>query len=84
MVLPLLLSFVSGVHAAEGETLYIDHTLALAYLSDCLQRDEAYEDGVLEAACFMIERLDELHDSTTMEYNRYCYKGTFRSGREGY
>lgn len=80
MVFALLLSLVSGVQAAEGETLYIDHTLALAYLSDCLQRDEAYEDGVLEAACFMIERLDELPDSTKMEYIDIAIRELFDPG----
>ena len=68
MVFSLLLILVWGVQAEEEETLYIDNAMALAYLSDCLLLDEAYEDGVLEAACFMIERMDHLPDSTTMDY----------------
>ncbi len=66
MVLPLLLILVAGV---EGEdTLYIDHAHAITYLSDCLRLDETYEVGVLEAACFMIEWMDELPDSTERDY----------------
>ncbi len=68
MVFALLLILVAGLQAEVGETLYIDHTLALAYLSDCLWIDEAYEDGVLEGVCFLIEWMDELPDTTARDY----------------
>lgn len=68
MIFALVLILVAGVQAEAEETLYIDHTLAIAYLSDCLKFDEAYEDGVLEAVCFMIEWMDELPDSTVRDY----------------
>ena len=66
MVLPLLLILAAGL---EGEdTLYIDHTHAITYLSDCLRLDEAYEDGVLETVRFRIEWMGELPDSTARDY----------------
>ncbi len=67
-MLPLLLILIAGVETEGGETLYIDNTLAITYLSDCLRIDEAYEDGVLETVSFLIEWVDELPDSTVRDY----------------
>ena len=68
MVLPLLLILIAGVETTCEETLYIDSTLAITYLSDCLRLDEAYEDGVLETVCFQIEWMGDPPDSTVRDY----------------
>jgi len=68
MLLPILLILIMGVEAEDVETLYIDHTLAVSYLSDCLRIDEAYEEGILETVSFRIEWPDEPADSTVRDY----------------
>ena len=78
MVFALLLILVAGGEAEK--TLCIDLTLAVDYLSDCLQRDEVYEDGVLEAVCFMIEWIDELPDSTARNYTDIAIRELFDLG----
>ena len=77
MVFALLLILAAGVQAEEAETLYIDHTMAIAYLSDCLEFDEAYEEGVLEAVCFMIEWMDELPDTAVRDYTDIAIRELF-------
>ncbi len=77
MVFALLLILAAGVHAEEAETLYIDHTHAITYLSDCLRFDEAYEDGILEAVCFMIEWMDELPDTAVRDYTDIAIRKLF-------
>ena len=77
MVFTLLLILAAGVQAEEEETLYIDRTMAIAYLSDCLLLDEAYEDGVLEVVCFMIEWMDELPDTAVRDYTDIAIRKLF-------
>ena len=66
IVYALLLILAAGVEAEE--TIYIDNTNAITYLSDCLRLYEAYEDGVLETVCFMIEWMGDPPDSTVRDY----------------
>lgn len=77
MVFALLLILAAGVQAEEAETLYIDHSMAIVYLSDCLGRDEAYEDGVLEVVCFMIEWMDELPYTAVRDYTDISIRELF-------
>ncbi len=77
MVFALLLILAAGVQAEESETLYIDRTMAIAYLSDCLLLDEAYEDGVLEVVCFMIEWMDELPYTAVRGYTDIAIRKPF-------
>ncbi len=78
MVFALFLILAAGGEAED--TLYIDRTLAVAYLSDCLQIDKAYEDGALETVCFMIEWMDELPDSTERDYTDIAIRELFDPG----
>ncbi len=76
-MLPLLLILVAGIQTEGEETLCIDRTLAITYLSDCLRSDEAYEVGVLETVCFMIEWMDDLPDSTVRDYTDIAIRELF-------
>ena len=68
MLFSFLLILASGVPVEEGGTLFIDSTLAITYLSNCLRMDKVYEDGVLQTAYFMIEMMGKLSDTAESDY----------------